>query len=116
MGISYIPKKVYGIYIDGSRNDLLVFLSENGYNISKEKNEELMDDGNYCDDLMWFLGLGENWIVCDCVNTIAGEDYVIGIEAETLQEAEDGKYKERIEKLFPKLKRSPNLIEFVQLL
>ncbi len=41
MGISYMPKKIYGVYIDGSKRDLLNFLSENGYNISEEKNEEL---------------------------------------------------------------------------
>lgn len=114
MGISYIPKKIYGVYIDGSKRDLLRFLSENRYNISEEKNEELMDNGNYYDDLMWFLGLGEDWIVCNCINTIAGEDFVIGFETENLQEIEDGNYKERFEKLFPNVKRSPKLIEFVQ--
>lgn len=114
MGISYIPKKIYGVYIDGSERDLLKFLSENGYNISKEKNEELMDDGNYYYDLMWFLGLGEDWIVCECVDTISGEDFVIGFESENLQEVEDRNYKERFEKLFPNVKHSPELIEFVQ--
>ena len=50
------------------------------------------------------------------VNTIAGDDYVIGFETENLKEVEDGNYKERFEKLFPNIKHSPELIEFVQLL